>query len=219
MILSALPGYAQQTAISSFPLFIQHSNSSKPVILFLTGDGGMTSFSKELANQLYKEDFSIITLDTRKYFWKAKSPEQFGKDASQILNYYLSLWNKTSFSVVGYSFGADVGTFLPAQIGEKLKEDLKKLILLSPGISTDLETKVSNLLSISYERDAKFKIYPELQKLRLPVTCIFGRDEEAAIKQNIKTSSYIQKKEVPGGHKYNEDVSGIAKLIIQEVSN
>lgn len=218
IITSTLFSFSQQNTVASVPLVVQHNKNSKQIILFLTGDGGITTFTKELANQFYKANFSVITLDTRKYFWKAKNPDQFGRDASQVLNYYMTLWNQTNIGILGYSFGADVAAFLPAKLDERLRLNLKKLVLLSPGISTDLEVKLSNLLRLNDEKDARYKIYPELQKLKLPVTCIFGKDEEASVKQNIKPSLYINKKEVPGGHKYDDDIPGIAKLLIREFS-
>ncbi|MBU1760395.1 MAG: virulence factor, partial [Bacteroidetes bacterium] len=159
--------------ISAYPIHVQSKNTNKPIILFITGDGGWNSFSTQLTNELARNGYPFIAFDSKKYFWDKKTPLQFGKDVQIILDQYLKEWNKESFIIVGYSFGADVCSFLPANLSKKLSDKLDAMVLLSPGYSTGFEVKLMGMLSSGGPSNSeKYKVYPELMKLKIPVSCI-----------------------------------------------
>ena len=120
------------------------------MILFVTGDGGWNSFSTQLTSELSKNGYPVIAFDSKKYFWDKKTPVQFGKDVQVILDQYLKEWNKESFIIVGYSFGADVSSFLPANLSKNLSDKLNAMILLSSGYSTGFEVKLMKILFVNY---------------------------------------------------------------------
>jgi type IV secretory pathway VirJ component len=201
--------------LSDYPLHVQYKRSNKQVLIYLTGDGGWNSFSQELTDELAKNGYSIIALDTRKYFWNQKTPDQFAKDLKVILTVYFKAWNKDSFSIVGYSFGADVGAFLPAHLSADLSGRLKSMVLLSPGLSTGYVVKLKNMLNFGSADKEKYKIYPELLKQVVPIWCIFGSDEESDLYKVINETDRLHKLTVPGAHRYDDNIVVLIRAILK----
>jgi type IV secretory pathway VirJ component len=210
----------QNTAMAQsngVPLYTFPKIGNKPLVVYLTGDGGMNSFSKSLISNLNAQGYAVVSLDTRKYFWDEKTPAEFNKTASAFINQYLKAWNKTSFLLVGYSFGADVASFLPPQFSSTLSSQLKSVVLLSPGLSTGFVTKLSNMLGFSGSNGEKYKVYPQLLKSPAPVLCVFGKDEEGDFYSQLKVAGKIRKMTVPGSHRYDDNVNLIAKIIVESL--
>jgi type IV secretory pathway VirJ component len=201
--------------LSDYPLHVQYKKSGKPILVYLTGDGGWNGFSGALADELGKNGYATISVDTRKYFWSQKTPDQFARDMKVILSAYLKSWNKDSFAIIGYSFGADVGAFLPSHLPEQLSAKMRSMVLLSPGISTGYVVKLKNLLNYGPTDKEKYKVYPELLKAIVPVWCVFGTDEESDFYPLIKETAQLHKLTVPGSHKYNENFPVLIKAILK----
>jgi len=201
--------------LSEFPLHAHYVRSSKPLLIFLTGDGGWNDFSESTVKELVKNGYATIALDTRKYFWSQKTPDQFAKDMQVILSSYLKTWNKGSFSMIGYSFGADVAAFVPSRLPHHLAEKQNSLVLLSPGFSTGYVVKLKNLLNFGSTNKEKYKVNPELLKSVIPVWCIFGKDEESDFYKAIKPTDKIHKVIIPGSHRFDDDIPQVTRAIIK----
>lgn len=201
--------------LSGYPLHVQYKRSAKPVLVFLTGDGGWNSFSEDLVNELGKNGYSTIVLDTRKYFWNQKTPDQFARDLKIILSVYLKAWNKDSFSMIGYSFGADVGSFLAGHLDDGLAAKMNTMVLLSPGRSTGYVVKLKNMLNFGATDKEKYKVYPELLKSEIPVWCIFGKDEDSDFYPLIKETDKIHKLTIPGSHRYDDNIPLVTRAVMK----
>jgi type IV secretory pathway VirJ component len=207
--------HAQGADASGLPLHLFPKSGNKPLVVYLTGDGGMNSFSKSLATHLATQGYAVVALDTRKYFWDKKTPEGFGNTAEAFIQKYLNAWNKSSFILVGYSFGADVGAFVPPQLPANLSAKLKSVVMLSPGLSTGFVTKLTNMLGVGGSDNDKYKVMPQLLRSPAPVLCVFGKEEGSDFYTALKPTDKIQKITVPGSHRYNDDVKLITRLITQ----
>ncbi len=202
--------------VSAYPIHLQFKNTNKPIILFITGDGGWNSFSTQLTNELFKNGYPIIAFDSKKYFWDKKTPLQFGKDVQVILDQYLKEWNKESFIIIGYSFGADVSSFLPVNLSKKLADKLNAMVLLSPGYTTGFEVKLMAMLNSGGPSNLeKYKVYPELLKLKIPISCVFGADDDNDFKLGLKETEFMHKIIIPGNHHFNDDIFVITKAIMK----
>lgn len=200
--------------LSDYPLHIQYKHSAKPVVVYLTGDGGWNNFSESVVNELAKNGYPVIALDTRKYFWDQKTPDLFARDMKEILSVYLKAWNKDSFSIIGYSFGADVGSFLPSRLADHPSGKLNSVVLLSPGFSTGYVVKIKNMLNFGPTDKEKYKVYPELLKSKVPVWCIFGLEEKSDFYKAIKETALIRKLNIPGSHRYDDNVPVLMKAVL-----
>jgi type IV secretory pathway VirJ component len=213
LLTITLNAFPQTGDSQRLPLFAFPKAGNQPLIVYLTGDGGMNEFSKGVIADLGNHGYAVVALDTRKYFWDQKSPAAFGKAAEGFISQYLKAWKKTSFRLVGYSFGADVGAFVPPQLSAATASKLEAVVLLSPGFSTGFVTKLTNMLGFAGSDSDKYKVYPQLLKSPAPVLCVFGKDEESDFFDALKAGGKINKMKVPGSHRYNDDVQLISKVI------
>src|SRR3954462_5740900 len=78
---------------SGLPLYTFPKGGSKPLVVYLTGDGGMNTFSKAVIANLGSQGYAVLALDTRKYFWNQKTAAEFGKAASAFINQFLNAWD------------------------------------------------------------------------------------------------------------------------------
>ncbi|HKI90483.1 MAG TPA: AcvB/VirJ family lysyl-phosphatidylglycerol hydrolase, partial [Draconibacterium sp.] len=179
LLLGSNFSFAQGTInLKDLPLEASLSKGKRnDLVLYLTGDGGWNSFSQKLKEEFEKKGYGVVSLNSRKYFWKGKSPEVFARDMEKISNYFMGNWKKASLIIVGYSFGADVASFLPNLLTTDLKQKIKKIALLSPSASTDFEVRLSDLLATTDDAARKYKVGGEIKKNRLPMACIFGKNE------------------------------------------
>jgi type IV secretory pathway VirJ component len=204
-----------QMDIKSLPIFEYPAVHGKNMqIIYLSGDGGMNDFSKSLCKSFQEQGYSVVALDSKKYFWKAKSPDVFATDMAGIINHYEALWGCDSFTLLGYSFGADVGSFLPQRLPLKLKNNMRLAVMLDPSISTDFEIKLSDMLGGNSE-NRKFSIINELNSLDdQRIVCFFSEDESNSIIDRIKNNK-IKIKMLPGDHRFNNDYLLIIQYIVQ----
>lgn len=201
-----------KTDISKLPLTTFNKSGSKNLILYFTGDGGLNSFSQKVCEELAQKNYTVICFDTRKYFWDVKTPDKLSQDAAEVVEHYLKQFNKAEFSLLGYSFGADAAIFFSTRLSKNLQQKLKSAVLLSPSTSTDFTVKVTDLLGFG-SKEGKYKTIPELNKIQVPVLCIFGKDEDSDFYKNLKEKRDLEKVQIPGSHKYDNDIKKLVSTI------
>ena len=192
-------------SVMKLPLEILRAPGTKDIlVIYLTGDGGWNKFSQDLGASFVAKGYSLVALNSRKYFWDAKTPDGFTKDINLIATYFLRQWKKTKVIIVGYSFGADVAAFLPARLPAKVIRQTSLLVLISASASTDFVVKLSDLIIGSDSKDRKYDVATELKKSVLPVFCIFGVDEDLILKKELRQSTKLAIEEIPGTHHYDK---------------
>jgi type IV secretory pathway VirJ component len=207
-----------QNKSTSLPIKIFKNLNSKPLIFYVSGDGGWNDFSNQLASGLYKNGYAVVGIDSRKYFWSKKTPTNFANDLQSLISQYLKEWNKREFIIIGYSFGADVSAFLPANFNHATADKFKEMILLSPGYSTSYEVKLMDMLNSGGNSNLeKYKVYPEILKANLPITCVFGSDDDSDFKSGLKETKNIHKIIIKGNHHYDDDFSLVLKTVLKVI--
>jgi type IV secretory pathway VirJ component len=201
-----------------FPLTIIPTaiKDTLPFAFIISGDGGWTSFDQSYGENLAVKGIAIVGLDAQKYFWNPKTPEQTANDIYKAIEHYMQLWNKKSFILVGYSFGADIVPFIANRIPLSMKSSLKAVFSLSPDLKGDFEIHVTDILSFGSSKDT-YNV-PEEIKLAKKVhpVCFFGDQEDIAVrKQFLETGAKIII--LSGSHHYNNDFSGIAEAIYTSI--
>jgi type IV secretory pathway VirJ component len=58
------------------------NNMSKPLVLYITGDGGFNNFSKAFMKQWNANGYPVVALNAKSYFWKTKAPGRCGQGYS-----------------------------------------------------------------------------------------------------------------------------------------
>lgn len=217
-LLFALPFHffnalsAQQT----LPLSLYGSpDTTKPIIFYISGDGGFNKFSTSFMQVLNKQGYAVIGLNAKAYFWTKKKPQEAAAAIESAINESNKQWKRKNVVLVGYSFGADVAPFIFTNFSPAMAAKVSHLVLLSPSPKTDFEVHVMQMLG--WGKSSGESVPAEINKIiTKPVSFIVGDDEnEFPFSQlTIKNKEIIK---MPGGHHYDGDVNALCKQIVAKI--
>ena len=183
--------------------------------VILSGDGGWAGIDRDLGHSFAANDISVVGLNSLKYFWKRRSPEEAGKDLGIILSHYLSLWHQKEAILIGYSLGADVLPFMMNRVAPELRDRVPLVALLGPSEKVSFEFHVSDWLGGSSRADA-LPVLPELEKLRdKKILCFCGEKEADSLCHKLGpdvAETFV----LPGAHHFGGKYGFIAEAIIKE---
>ena len=201
---------------SDMPLTIMSSTAKDklPLVFFISGDGGWKTFEHEICKNLAENGMPSIGLDALKYFWNEKQPKQVAEDISTAITHYMKQWDRSSFVLVGYSFGASVVPFIANNFTPTLKDSLKGIFLFSPDKTGDFEVHIADMLS--FDRVEKYDVLGELKRISaLKPVCIFGSKEDLDL-QRIFLNKGLKVENLPGEHHFNNDYNAISEIILKD---
>lgn len=178
-------------------------------VLFISGDGGWNSFSQKLVESYSAEGFNVIALNSFKYFWKKKTPQQAANDIARLLAVYAEEWHKQKIVICGFSFGADVAPFIYTHLPEPVKAKVSLVQLVSPSSFTDFEIHVMDMLG-SGNNARSMSIESEVNLINIPVICYYGEQETEKALANIKKNNF-RIIILPGDHHYSNSYTEIVK--------
>jgi type IV secretory pathway VirJ component len=194
----------QNPDLKKIPVVIttaKSQNNNKPIALLISGDGGWYGFEQSIADNLAKQDIPTLGLDSKKYFWKRRSPEETAADIASVLSYYSKEWGNEKFILIGYSLGAELVPFIVNRLTEEMKSRVTSTVLLSPQIYTDFEIHLTNMIGIG-NRQNTYNVIDEIIRMQnVPTLIIFGDGEKTKVPELLaKTSAKIRM--IPGDHHY-----------------
>lgn len=205
----------QDEDVSNLPIMtFASADTSKPIILYYTGDGGFNSFSTEFAQHFNSKGYPVISFNCLKHFWKSKTADQSAADASNLISYYEHLWKRKKVVLIGYSFGADIVPFVFTRLPKSLAENIRYIVLLSPSNHTDFEVHVSEMFGETSEGNNN--VPAEINKItQKPILILSGEKEADDLNiAALRISNYC-KITLPGGHHYDSAPSSVADTIIK----
>lgn len=213
LVIFNCPRSSAQVGGDDFPQYeVESKGKAKAVIVYMTGDGGWNSFSNTLCKTLAESGYQVIALDSKKYFWEPKSPNILAADMVKIVKSAQSKWKIESWILIGYSFGADVGSFIPSHLSENILYPVR-CIYLTPSESSDFEIKINDMLNLS-QKKRKYDVRKEIEKAIVPTLCLLSEDEfDEFYALPVKT------KILPGDHRFDNNFSLIVKEIISFIDN
>lgn len=201
--------------VAGLPLItLSVKNSTSPILaVIVSGDGGWASLDRQVGHTLMEEGIPVVGLNSLRYFWKSKTPDQMGEDLGRILRYYMAKWGKNRAVVIGYSRGACVAPFMVSRLPKDLREKIKIMALLGPDITTDFEIELKDYWS---NPKSKYEVLPEVKKCQpLKTLCFYGTEEKNSLCHDLDPS-VAQSIVFPGGHHFGGDYERIARIIIEE---
>ena len=207
-----IPGDLPLTLIPS------EQKNDLPLVFFISGDSGWTSFDQSLSETIAKRGMPVVGMDSQKYFWNAKTPEKSTADISKAIVYYMQQWNKKSFVLMGFSFGASVVPFIADRFSPDLKQNIRGIVSLSPDENADFEIHIADMLNFGKNKGS-YNVLSEMIKIKAfnPV-CIFGKEEDNDVKEKL-TKEGIKTVVLPGGHYYDKDYVGLTDRIFENVKH
>ncbi|MDF2382061.1 hypothetical protein JMG10_11325 [Nostoc ellipsosporum NOK] len=178
------------------------------IVFYISGDGGLNSFSTGLCNAINQSGHNITALDAKSYFWREKTPE---KSAADVAAYIQSRPASRQIILIGYSFGADVLPFIVNRLPENILRRVRSVIMLSPSTTTDFEVKISGMLGFGGKGD--WDVAAEIGRLRSQKNVIIAGSDEKSDYANKKNKNYSFQT-LPGGHHFGDNPADVAKTII-----
>ncbi|HEV7247164.1 MAG TPA: AcvB/VirJ family lysyl-phosphatidylglycerol hydrolase [Shinella sp.] len=178
-----------------------------------SGDGGWRDIDKQVAGALQQRGIPVVGVDSLRYFWSERKPQETADDLARIVDTYRKTWNVKHVLLVGYSFGADI---LPATYNLLPPEDrarVSQVTLMALSRQVDYEVSVSGWLGVAGAGaggdpvDDIARIDPKL------VQCIYGTEEEDDPCPTLKPFG-VQSIAIEGGHHFDNDYEGLAGRII-----
>jgi type IV secretory pathway VirJ component len=206
--------------ITNLPITVTNAltkTPDAPVALIISGDGGWYHFEQTIADKLAKEGIPTIGLDSRKYFWNRRTPEETASDIGGALAFYTKFWNKDKILLIGYSLGAEIMPFIVNRLPDDIRFQVKNIVLLSPDVYTDFEIHVTNMIGMKTKQNTYYTI-DEIDHLdKIPTLIIFGEGEKTRV-PDLLTGNSIKIRKIPGDHHYKSDTSLIIKTIKENAS-
>ena len=191
------------------------SDTAKPMIMYISGDGGWNKFSKSLCANLASRGYPVAALDAKEYFWKKKAAAQLALDITRLIGTYERTFNRKKIVLMGYSFGADVLPFVYNLLPANLKAQVLNLSMVSPTGYTDFEIHISGMLGINFMGGEH--VANEINKITLkPITLIFGMDENEFPLNQLKIKNYKAIR-LQGGHHYTGDEVKLYNTIAKNI--
>jgi type IV secretory pathway VirJ component len=184
------------------------------VTLFLSGDGGWRDLDRDVAGEMAKIGYPVVGIDTLRYYWQHKSPEQSATDLSELMQHYRQKWGTKRFVLTGYSFGADVLPAIYNRMPEAEQQRVDAIILLAFARTGSFEIEVEGWLGNAGKEAATG---PEMAKLPADkVVCIYGEEEVDESGCTEKTSVGEAMK-LPGGHHFDENYPALAQRLVDAI--
>ena len=198
---------------SKLPLKEWNTAADKPLVFYISGDGGYTSFSGSLCAAITKAGYKLTSLNSKSYFDDQKKPQQTTDDIVNYLNVQFSKRKDQRFILIGYSFGADITPFVINLFPDSIKKKLISVVLLSPSTSTDFETHVWDKLG--WKKKRSMDVVAEVNKLgTVKTTIILGSDDTDFPINSIKLKNYGHEL-LPGGHHYEGNTDEVARTMMK----
>ncbi|MEP7141732.1 MAG: AcvB/VirJ family lysyl-phosphatidylglycerol hydrolase [Ferruginibacter sp.] len=202
------------TGIDQLPINITPaaSDTGKPLVLYITGDGGWNKFSKSFGQALAGKGYPVVALNAKEYFWKKKTAAQTASDIILLIRTYQRTWNRKKIILIGYSFGADVMPFVYNLLPADLTTEVVSINLLSPSTNTDFEIHIAVLLGAGFSGGES--VVAAINKITAkPLTLIFGKGENDFPLPQLKIKNYVSVV-LDGGHHYDGDEMKLCNTII-----
>jgi type IV secretory pathway VirJ component len=181
-------------------------------VLFISGDGGWASLDKTVAARLAQSGISVIGLNSRKYFWTARTPDATTRDVERILRHYLQTWHKSDFALAGYSFGADVMPVIVNHLPADLKARITNISLIALGRDATWEVHaldwVPGLAATGDPIDAELAGLP-----RVPLLCLYGAGEDSLCTSLGAGRAIVDT--IGKGHHFGGDYDEVAKRVLE----
>jgi type IV secretory pathway VirJ component len=151
-------------------------------------------------------------VDSLRYFWRAKTPDQVARDLDAILGVYRERWSTPRAVLIGYSFGAGILPFAVNRLPESERAAVVQLSLLGLEPRAAFEFHVSGWLGGG--ADDGSEVLPELARIDPAlIQCVYGEQEENTLCRAAALAR-TERIRTTGGHHFDGNYEGLALKIL-----
>lgn len=197
-----------------FEITSWNSHTHKPILFYISGDGGFNTFSKGLGKNLHALGYDVFALNTKLYFWNKKTPEQTSAAIENYISMQLQGRKNQKVILAGYSFGADVTSFVYNHFTEGMKKKIQHVFIIGPSKTTDFKIHLTEYFGAEPPKGS-FPVIPEINKMNgVPLTLILSDFEFAHFPyQEITLTRQYQMKHIAGTHDYDDNTQMLSAYI------
>ncbi|HZP66831.1 MAG TPA: AcvB/VirJ family lysyl-phosphatidylglycerol hydrolase [Rudaea sp.] len=181
--------------------------------IILTGDGGWAGLDVAVADQLAKRGIAVVGLNTLKFFWQTRKPEEAADALTRIIGHYGAEHPQADFVVIGYSFGAALAPVVINRLPPEAAKRVAAQVLISPDPEAVFEIHVGDWFGSTHHEGA-IPIAPEIARTKVPVICVHGSDEDDSFCFTLAGKPNVRQLPLPGGHHYNGDYDKLGAAIV-----
>ena len=174
------------------------------VAIILTGDGGWAGLDVAVADQLARRGIAVVGLNTLKFFWHTRTPEEAADALTRIIGHYGAQHPDADFVVIGYSFGASLAPVVVNRAADAARARIAAQVLISPDPDAVFEIHVGDWFGSTHHEGA-LPIAPELARTKVPAICVHGNEEDDSYCLALAGKPNVRLLALPGGHHYNGD--------------
>ncbi len=210
-VLTNIPKVADISELPLVELPVEHPTNLMAIVL--SGDGGWRDLDKTIAEDLQHQGVPVVGLDSLRYFWSKKTPEQTATAVAALIETFMAKWHVDQVALIGYSFGADVMPFAYNRLPQNLRAHVALIALLALSKSADFEITVSGWLG-EPPGTAALPVLPEATKIppRL-MQCFYGKDETDSACPTLAPRG-DETFGIKGGHHFDGNYGALAKVIL-----
>jgi type IV secretory pathway VirJ component len=181
--------------------------------VLISGDGGWAAIDQSIANTLAEHGIAVVGINSLRYFWRERKPEEIAGDLTRVIAAYRTKWKRDDVVVIGYSRGADVLPFAVPRMNAETRRAIRLVALLAPSTEATFQFHMADWL-----RDPHgLPTLPEARKLRgMRVLCVHGDAETDSLCTQLD-AGLARDLTLHGGHHFDGKYGAIAARILEEL--
>jgi type IV secretory pathway VirJ component len=186
--------------------------------IILSGDGGWRDIDKTIGDLLSQQGVAVVGLDSLRYFWTKKEPDQVAADIALLLEHYGEEFGTDHHALVGFSFGADIIPDIWPLLPKAERANVRAVSLLGLGLTADFEVTVAGFMGKATSESRP--LGPLLRQLPLTRTqCIYGKEDAAENETSCTAPEFDQGERIAleGGHHFDGDYGAVADAIVRHL--
>lgn len=203
-----------QSPLEDLPLVeLTVDGPGRRMAVIWSGDGGWRDLDKRIGEYLVSAGVPVVGVDSLRYFWSPRTPEEMAGHLAAIIGHYSEAWQRPEVLLIGYSFGADVLPFAVNRLPAEARARVRQLSLLALSTFANFEIHVSAWVSDERHEDS-VDTAPELARLSgVRVQCFYGEEEEGS-GCTLPELKDVQIIKTAGGHHFDGDYAALAQRIL-----
>ncbi len=183
--------------------------------IIYSGDGGWRDLDKSIGDAFQKQGVPTIGVDSLRYFWSRKTPEQTSADLARIIDFYTEKWGIDHVVLVGYSFGADVLPSAYRLLPPDEQSQVSEISLLGLSDQVDYVISVGAFLGTN---SGDGQTLPDIKTIKPAlIQCFYGEEEDDSLCPKLEGSG-VELIKTTGGHHFDGDYDGLARRILDGLS-
>lgn len=213
--IAARLGRTGERGHSELPVsIIKPEGAVTGLAIIISGDGGWRDIDKSIGEWLAQRGVAVVGLDSLRYFWSRKSPDDVAADLALLFDYYGTEFGTSRYALIGFSFGSDIMPDVWPELPTAVKDHVSLVSLMALGTNVDFEVTVGGFIGAPSAESRP--VVSLLHQLPLDRTqCIYGK-EEADDNETSCTAAELGQAEriaLDGGHHFDGDYSKAAEAI------